>query len=44
MAYDSTFPADDEYLSEFPAKQREQLRAVIEDQIVNALNPMGQSA
>ena len=43
MAYVSTFPADDEYLSEFPAKQREQLRAVIEDQIVNALKLCGLS-
>lgn len=43
MAYDSTFPADDEYLSEFPAKQREQIRAVIEDQLVNALKLCGLS-
>jgi hypothetical protein len=41
MAYDSTKPADDEYLSAFPAEAREQLRAIIEDQIVNALKLQG---
>lgn len=41
MAYDITKPADDEYLSAFPAEAREQLRAIIEDQIVNALKLQG---
>ena len=41
MAYDSAKPADDEYLSAFPAEAREQLRAIIEDQIVNALKLQG---
>jgi hypothetical protein len=41
MAYDSTKPADDEYLSAFPAEAREQLRAILEDQIVNALKLQG---
>lgn len=41
MAYDSTKPADDGFLSAFPAEAREQLRAIIEDQIVNALKLQG---
>ena len=41
MAYDGTKPADDEYLSAFPAEAREQLRAIIEDQIVNASKLQG---
>ncbi|WP_427113004.1 phage baseplate protein [Megasphaera sueciensis] len=41
MAYDSTKPTDDEYLSTFPAEMREQLRAIISDQIVNALKLQG---
>ena len=36
MAYDSAFPADDGYLADFPAGQREQHRAIINDKIVNA--------
>lgn len=36
MAYDSTFPADDGYLADFPAGQREQHRAIINDKIVDA--------
>lgn len=43
MAYDPTFPADDEYLSEFPAGQREQIRAIVEDTVVNALKLCGLS-
>ena len=36
MAYDVNFPADDSYLSDFPAGDREQNRALKDDQIVNA--------
>ena len=43
MAYDATKPADDEYLSAFPAEMREQLRAIIQDAIVNALTVNGYS-
>lgn len=43
MAYDSTKPADDEYLSAFPAEMREQLRAIVEDALVNALKVRGYS-
>jgi len=43
MAYDSTKPADDEYLSAFPAEMREQLRAIMEDALVNALKVRGYS-
>lgn len=36
MAYSASFPADDSYLSDFPAGDREQNRALKDDQIVNA--------
>ena len=36
MAYDINFPSDDSYLSDFPAGDREQNRALKDDQIVNA--------
>lgn len=36
MAYDATKPADDGYLAQFPPEMREQLRAIIQDAIVNA--------
>lgn len=36
MAYNASFPADDSYLSDFPAGDREQNRALKDDQIVNA--------
>ena len=36
MSYDINFPADDSYLSDFPAGDREQNRALKDDQIVNA--------
>lgn len=36
MAYNENFPADDSYLSDFPAGDREQNRALKDDQIVNA--------
>lgn len=36
MAYNKDFPADDSYLADFPANEREQLRAIVEDKIVNA--------
>jgi hypothetical protein len=41
MAYDSTKPADDSYLADFPATDREQERAIINDQIVDALKLQG---
>jgi microcystin-dependent protein len=43
MAYDSTKPANDGYLAEFPPEMREQLRAMINDQIVDALKLVGLS-
>lgn len=36
MAYDKDFPADDSYLADFPSEEREQIRAIVEDKIVNA--------
>lgn len=36
MAYNPNAPADDEFLADFPAEQREQHRALIEDRIVDA--------
>ena len=36
MAYDKDFPADDSYLADFPSNEREQIRAIVEDKIVNA--------
>ena len=36
MAYDKNFPADDSYLADFPSGEREQIRAIVEDKIVNA--------
>lgn len=36
MAYNKNFPADDSYLADFPANEREQIRAIVEDKIVNA--------
>lgn len=36
MAYNGNLPADDGYLSEFPAQQRENQRALKEDKIANA--------
>ena len=36
MAYNKLKPADDDYLAEFPADEREQQRAIIEDRIVDA--------
>ena len=36
MAYNKDFPADDSYLADFPANEREQIRAIVEDKIVNA--------
>jgi ribosomal protein S8E len=36
MAYDATKPADDEFLAAFPPEMREQLRAIIQDAIVDA--------
>ncbi len=36
MAYNNDFPADDSYLADFPSNEREQIRAIVEDKIVNA--------
>lgn len=36
MAYNKDFPADDSYLADFPSNEREQIRAIVEDKIVNA--------
>lgn len=36
MAYNKDFPADDSYLADFPSGEREQIRAIVEDKIVNA--------
>lgn len=36
MAYNKDFPADDSYLADFPVNEREQIRAIVEDKIVNA--------
>lgn len=36
MSYNKLKPADDDYLSEFPADEREQQRSIIEDRIVDA--------
>lgn len=36
MAYNKDFPADDSYLADFPTNEREQIRAIVEDKIVNA--------
>lgn len=44
MAYNENFPADDSYLSDFPAGDREQTRALKDDQIVNAGKLQGLTA
>lgn len=44
MAYNENFPADDSYLSDFPAGDREQNRALKDDQIVNAGQLQGLTA
>lgn len=36
MAYDAAFPVDDGYLKDFPVGMREQLRSMIQDELVNA--------
>lgn len=41
MAHNSSFPADDGFLAEFPAGMREETRAVIEDMIVDAMKVQG---
>ncbi|MBP2656013.1 MAG: hypothetical protein H6Q73_3582 [Firmicutes bacterium] len=43
MAYDSTLPADDEYIAAGPADIRENFRALKEDQIVDAGTVVGLS-
>lgn len=43
MAYNPNAPEDDQTLAAFPPEMREQLRAIINDQIVNALTVMGLS-
>ena len=44
MSFDATFPKDDSYLADFPAGDREQTRAIKEDQIVNAGRLQGLTA
>lgn len=41
MAYDKDFPTDDSYLADFPSGEREQIRAIVEDKIVNAGKLLG---
>jgi hypothetical protein len=41
MAYDATKPANNDFLADFPPQMREQLRAIVEDAIVNALKLQG---
>lgn len=43
MAYDSNKPGNDSYLADFPPEMREQLRAIINDQIVDAFKLCGLS-
>ena len=43
MPYNPNAPADDEFLADFPAEQREQQRAILEDQIVDADKLRGRS-
>ena len=44
MAYNPNAPANNQFLADFPPEMREQLRAIIEDEIVNALKLCGLSA
>ena len=44
MAFNANAPADDQFLSDFPPEMREQLRAIVEDAIVNALKLAGRNA
>lgn len=44
MAYNPLAPADNQFLADFPPEMREQLRAIIEDAIVNALKLSGKTA
>jgi len=41
MVFDGTKPADDGFLADFPPEMREQLRAIVDDAIVNALKVQG---
>ncbi|WP_333594787.1 hypothetical protein [Anaerospora hongkongensis] len=41
MSYDPSFPADDGILADFPPGYREQIRALVEDAVVNALKIQG---
>ena len=43
MAFDAAKPADDDFLSAFPAEMREQLRALVHDQVVDAMHIQGLS-
>lgn len=43
MAYNPNAPADDQFLADFPAEQREQQRALKDDQIVDANKLRGMS-
>ena len=44
MAFNANAPADNQFLSDFPPEMREQLRAIVEDAIVNALKLAGRNA
>lgn len=44
MAHDSNFPANDGFLADFPAGMREEIRAIVDDAIVNALKLNGLTA
>lgn len=43
MSYDANKPANNDFLADFPPQMREQLRAIINDQIVDALKLCGLS-
>ena len=43
MAYNPNAPSNTQFLADFPPEMREQLRAIIEDEIVNALKLCGLS-
>jgi hypothetical protein len=41
MAYDSSFPGNNSFLADFPPGMREQIRAIVNDAVVNALKLQG---
>lgn len=44
MAHDLNFPGNDSFLAEFPAGLREEIRAIVDDAIVNAFKLQGLTA